>query len=35
VDPIPNSLTDNETILHPKLVAGREKEEDEQRHIKY
>jgi hypothetical protein len=35
VHPIPNSLTDNETILHPKLVAERKKEEDEERHIKY
>jgi len=28
-------ITDNETILHPKLVAERKKEEDEERHIKY
>jgi hypothetical protein len=35
VHPIPNSLADNETILHPKLVAERKKQEDEERHIKY
>jgi len=28
-------ITDNETILHPRLVTERKKEEDEERHIKY